>query len=177
MASYSRKCRHCGRWVNLRQMPHDQWVAFEGDSPHKCKAPPPSRVARPAPAQRVGSVAKPFTPYYPTVPEPPTSAPKPPPSARPSVSQQPLARQQSQAPVQPLGAAGKPFSPHYPTVPEPPTSAPEPPPSESQSVSHQPLARQQSQAPAAKLASGVSWGRIVWVALAIGGLLVLLSRR
>lgn len=37
--SYSRKCRNCGRWINLRQMPHGRYVAFEGDQPHNCKKP------------------------------------------------------------------------------------------------------------------------------------------
>lgn len=39
MANYNRKCRTCGRWINMRQMPHGRWVAFEGDEPHKCTTP------------------------------------------------------------------------------------------------------------------------------------------
>lgn len=35
--SYNRKCRSCGKPIQMRQMPHGQWVAFEGyDTPHKC---------------------------------------------------------------------------------------------------------------------------------------------
>jgi len=38
--SYSRRCKYCDRWISIRQMPAGQWVAFEGDSPHKCANPP-----------------------------------------------------------------------------------------------------------------------------------------
>jgi len=35
--SYSRRCKYCGKWINLRKMPHGQWVAFEGlDTIHEC---------------------------------------------------------------------------------------------------------------------------------------------
>lgn len=44
MPNYSRKCRTCGRWINLREMQHRQWVAFEGDQPHACKKPPIIKV-------------------------------------------------------------------------------------------------------------------------------------
>lgn len=39
-SSYRRKCLHCGRWIQLRQMPHGQWVAFEGyNTLHRCDEP------------------------------------------------------------------------------------------------------------------------------------------
>lgn len=35
--SYSRRCKYCGKWIQMRQMPQGQWVAFDGyDSVHKC---------------------------------------------------------------------------------------------------------------------------------------------
>ncbi len=35
--NYKRRCKHCGKWIQLRLMPHGQWVAFEGyDTPHEC---------------------------------------------------------------------------------------------------------------------------------------------
>src|SRR4030043_610486 len=42
MKSYHRKCRKCGRTIQMRLMPHGQWVAFEGyDTPHDCSMPIP----------------------------------------------------------------------------------------------------------------------------------------
>jgi hypothetical protein len=39
--SYYRNCRSCGRRIQMRKMPHGQWVAFEGyDHQHDCKVPP-----------------------------------------------------------------------------------------------------------------------------------------
>jgi hypothetical protein len=36
--SYRRRCKYCGKWIQIRQMPHGQWVAFEGyDTVHNCK--------------------------------------------------------------------------------------------------------------------------------------------
>jgi hypothetical protein len=46
-SSYSRRCRYCSRWISMRQMPAGQWVAFEGDSVHDCKRPPPRRMSSP----------------------------------------------------------------------------------------------------------------------------------
>jgi hypothetical protein len=47
--AYYRACRKCGRRIQLRQMPHGQWVAFEGyDTPHACSSPPASARARSA---------------------------------------------------------------------------------------------------------------------------------
>lgn len=41
--SYRRRCKYCGRWIQLRQMPHGQWVAFEGyDTVHDCEKQPSS---------------------------------------------------------------------------------------------------------------------------------------
>lgn len=38
--SYNRLCKHCGRHIQLRQMPGGQWVAFEGyDKVHNCDEP------------------------------------------------------------------------------------------------------------------------------------------
>jgi hypothetical protein len=98
MANYSRKCRDCERWINLRQMPHGRYVAFEGDEPHNCSKGPAGRSAspaRPTASRPVEGLAKPFTPLYPKVPEPPARDPSPirpvPPRAtpRPIPSQQP----------------------------------------------------------------------------------------
>lgn len=44
--SYSRNCRWCGRRIQLRKMPHGQWVAYEGyDIQHKCETVPGRRSA------------------------------------------------------------------------------------------------------------------------------------
>lgn len=164
MANYNRKCQHCGRWINLRQMPHGKYVAFEGDTPHKCKAPPTTKRAalppRPVLEKSIAVAGKPFAPYYPTVPEPPLGVAPPPRPAPP--------------PAQPVAAAGKPFTPHYQRVPGARTAAPQSPPPEKPSLSH---VRQQSQATAGTQESKESRGWILWVALAIGLLLVLLFRR
>ena len=38
-SSYYRACRKCGQRIQMREMPHGQWVAFEGfDTPHNCGA-------------------------------------------------------------------------------------------------------------------------------------------
>ena len=43
--SYNRKCKFCGRQIQMRRMPHGQWVPFEGyDKVHDCKEPPQRRV-------------------------------------------------------------------------------------------------------------------------------------
>lgn len=35
--SYSRRCKYCGKWIQMRKMPQGQWIAFDGyDSVHKC---------------------------------------------------------------------------------------------------------------------------------------------
>src|SRR5262249_46469937 len=94
MANYSRKCRHCERWINLRQMPHGRYVAFEGDEPHKCDAPPARKVAPRAkpPTQPGNKAQKTFTPYYPVVETPSysvaetSSAPTPDVPKRPAVN-------------------------------------------------------------------------------------------
>ncbi len=46
-SSYGRRCRYCDRWISLRQMPYGQWVAFEGDSPHRCDKPPKPAESQP----------------------------------------------------------------------------------------------------------------------------------
>lgn len=47
MNSYYRRCRVCGRLIQLRQMPAGQWVAYEGyDKIHDCNEPPPEKVSR-----------------------------------------------------------------------------------------------------------------------------------
>jgi len=39
VASYKRQCRKCRQWIQLRQMPGGQWVAFEGyDTVHRCSS-------------------------------------------------------------------------------------------------------------------------------------------
>jgi hypothetical protein len=81
MANYSKRCRDCGRPINIRQMPHGQWVAFEGEDPHKCDS--PSSKNRPHPKRNdqlpVTEPIKPFEPIYPSVPEPLSGVPNPPP--------------------------------------------------------------------------------------------------
>jgi len=77
MSNYSRNCRDCGRRINLREMPHGQWVAFEGDRQHKCDEPAsdkvgPVRVNRPRPAE---PATEPFKPLYPKISEIPISDP------------------------------------------------------------------------------------------------------
>lgn len=53
MKSYFRKCKHCGRRIQMRQMPAGQWVAFEGyDTPHDCNSPPPPSTGRPIQEER-----------------------------------------------------------------------------------------------------------------------------
>lgn len=43
--SYHRHCKYCGRWIQLRKMPHGQWVAFEGyDQVHDCQKSPSERI-------------------------------------------------------------------------------------------------------------------------------------
>src|SRR5437660_1652999 len=43
MPSSYRNCKYCGRPIQLRRMPHGQWVAFEGyDTVHRCDNPPAS---------------------------------------------------------------------------------------------------------------------------------------
>jgi len=47
-SSYRRRCKKCGRWIQLRKMPKGQWVAFEGyDTPHDCNSPPPEKSTKP----------------------------------------------------------------------------------------------------------------------------------
>ncbi|MBX3121573.1 MAG: hypothetical protein KF854_00765 [Nitrospira sp.] len=59
--------------MNIRQMPHGQWVAFEGDDPHKCKTAvaTKSRPKLKAPkSQRPTTGGEDFKPYYTTVDTP-----------------------------------------------------------------------------------------------------------
>ncbi len=115
MSSYTRLCRHCGRRINLRQMQHGQWVAFEGDQQHICdepappRAPPPTRPRTPPPASPTPA---PFEPLYPTVPQSPAPDPQPaplrpvsPPAPRPAPApQQPRPAPPTPAPVAPRPA-------------------------------------------------------------------------
>lgn len=56
MKSYYRKCKHCGRRIQMRQMPAGQWVAFEGyDTIHDCNSPPPPSTGKPIPEERTDS--------------------------------------------------------------------------------------------------------------------------
>jgi hypothetical protein len=57
--SYYRKCKHCGRTIQLRQMPGGQWVAFEGyDHVHNCST-PPRRSNKPADKRAPTKATKP----------------------------------------------------------------------------------------------------------------------
>lgn len=50
-SSYQRKCRDCGRRIQLRKMPAGQWVAFEGyNTQHNCKRPPRSKSSKISPS-------------------------------------------------------------------------------------------------------------------------------
>lgn len=83
MSSYTRPCRHCGRRINLRQMPHGQWVAFEGDQQHVCNEPAPPKAAPPARPRTPPAPAPtpaPFEPLYPKVPQEPAPSPQPAPT-------------------------------------------------------------------------------------------------
>jgi hypothetical protein len=36
--SYRRRCRYCGRWIQMRKMPQGQYVAFDGYAQiHNCR--------------------------------------------------------------------------------------------------------------------------------------------
>lgn len=80
MSSYSRSCKFCGRRINLRQMPHGQWVPFEGNQQHVCdepappKATPPVKPPTPPPA---APTPAPFEPLYPKVQQDPPPSPQP----------------------------------------------------------------------------------------------------
>lgn len=51
--SYRRRCKNCGRVIQLRPMPHGGWVAFEGYATvHDCTKPPPPRTTLAAAKQR-----------------------------------------------------------------------------------------------------------------------------
>ena len=46
-SSYYRKCKHCGRRIQMRKMPHGKYVAFEGyDTVHDCKKPVKKRTTK-----------------------------------------------------------------------------------------------------------------------------------
>ena len=80
MSSYSRACKYCGRRINLRQMPHGQWVPFEGDQQHVCDEPPPTRAAPPVTPRTPATAAHPtelFKPLYPKVLQDPPPSPQP----------------------------------------------------------------------------------------------------
>jgi hypothetical protein len=95
MSSYSRACRNCGRRINIRLMPHGQWVSFEGDQQHVCDDPPPKRTAPPVVKSRTPTPAEPpaapFKPLYPEVEEDPAPNPQPAP-ARPVSTPAPAPR-------------------------------------------------------------------------------------
>lgn len=68
--SYSRKCKSCGRRIQLRKMPAGQWVAFEGhDDVHDCKA-------APAPKNLKGPTERPSSPAPPMPRAAPVQAPR-----------------------------------------------------------------------------------------------------
>jgi hypothetical protein len=128
MSNYSRKCRDCGRWINLREMPHGKWVAFEGDQSHKCDKPPASK-ATPS-AKPKGSHPKhqtePFEPLYPKVLESRTPGPRP---SRPQPT-----------PLQPSSNLPNRQSPAPPVHPTP-APRPEPPPCPSPVLRPEPTPR------------------------------------
>jgi hypothetical protein len=130
MTNYNRDCRNCGRRINMREMPHGRWVAFEGDRPHKCDAPrpttPPRRRPAPPPIQPVGPKEKPFTPNYPTVSEPIAAPeiPQPKPEVRPSIVAPPQSAGTARYPTPQEPRAPAPRAPQpSPIIPQPSTSA------------------------------------------------------
>ena len=51
--SYYRKCRDCGRQIQLRKMPGGHWTAWEGyNQLHNCAKPVAARTAAPPPNRR-----------------------------------------------------------------------------------------------------------------------------
>lgn len=46
--TYRRRCRHCARWISLRQMPAGHWLAFERDSVHDCDRAPKMVIVHPS---------------------------------------------------------------------------------------------------------------------------------
>lgn len=115
-SSYSRRCRSCNRWINMRQMPHGQWVPFENNEPHKCEAvpaPPPPRPAPPRPApidppdfpdiEIPEDVAEPVWPSPQPRPRPEEPPVSPAPRSRPSPPVNPQPPPQPQP--QPAGGA------------------------------------------------------------------------
>lgn len=122
MSSYSRPCKFCGRRINLRQMPHGQWVPFEGDQQHVCDEPPPPKVAPPTKPRTPTPApppAEPFKPLYPKVPQDPAPEPQPTPLRPISPPAPAPAPRPTPAPQQPRPA------PPTPVVP-PPAPAPQP---------------------------------------------------
>jgi hypothetical protein len=122
MSSYSRACKYCGRRINLRQMPHGQWVPFEGDRQHVCDEPPPPKAAPPVkPRTRPPAAppADPFKPLYPKVPQdsPPSPQPAPPrPVSPPAPAPAP---RPAPAPQPPRAGTPTPVTPRPAPTPQP----------------------------------------------------------
>jgi hypothetical protein len=122
MSNYSRACKDCGRWINIRQMPHGQWVPFEGDQQHVCDKPPPKKSTPPLKPRTPAPIeppATPFKPFYPEVdppagpqPSPPRPAPPPAPVLRPTPTPQQL---------RPVTPAPMPVAPRPAPAPSPRT--------------------------------------------------------
>jgi len=96
MSSYYRQCRNCGRRINLRQMPHGQWVPFERDKQHVCEQAPTRNTTPPTDLRKPleNSQCTPFEPLYPSVPDndpPADPRPAPSPSSPPRGSVPPYA--------------------------------------------------------------------------------------
>ena len=69
--SYFRDCKWCGQRIHMRQMPHGQWVAFDGDeSVHECGQ---SSQYDNAPSTH----AAPTRPVYPSSPAGSPTSPQP----------------------------------------------------------------------------------------------------
>jgi hypothetical protein len=120
MANYSRNCRHCGRKINMRQMPHGQWVPFEADEPHNCDKRPAERAVsplRPSIPRPTEKPEQPFVPLYPKVPE---SAPGP------NAIRQPALAPPGRDPTSPsqIGSKRTPQSTPQPTPPSHGSSSP-----------------------------------------------------
>jgi hypothetical protein len=131
----------------MRQMPHGQWVPFEGDEPHNCAqpadrsvSPPSGRPSRPRPVE---DPVEPFTPFYPKVPESPapvplSNPPQPSPPRRPISTPQPRPARVISSPTAPAQTP-RPISTPQPTpssrglpthVDPAPAPRPTPPPSQ-----------------------------------------------
>jgi hypothetical protein len=119
--SYSRRCRHCNRWISMRQMPAGQWVAFEKNQPHNCAVPTPQPgplqtpnvVARPSP--NTASITRSNPQHQADLPSltqsrPPATVPRPALSNSPPAPARSAPAPSSSSPGSPLSGGYRPFA-------------------------------------------------------------------